>query len=200
MTALATAIALAGAILILIWLKNIGLPTDLGVVSSLPNSFVLATGLSFIGLPTVLALIVTALGAFVVGPPKQCRGIGNVRTRWPCKLRGQVLVWGLAALAFCALPLLVTIGGSGAAPWYVWFASVVIGWVVAGGLRFLWDPEERVRLKPIVATLPPIFVLGVFILGWAFVSAVNRGGFPSAHVCTTDGSRFAGFLISENLT
>lgn len=179
-TALAAFVIVPGSIAMLVRLERADLPSDLGVVTSLPQQFLIALGLGFVVAPL---LIPVTLGLAVVWLPGDAGGL-----RRPVDaLQGALL---LVFLIACA-----------AIPFAVWSSPSfwTFPLAVATGLAFL-------GIAAVVGSRPPsrqvafgllLTAAALLFVPWAVLFAGFRNEFQPATACLKNKGEVSGVFIGR---
>jgi hypothetical protein len=198
LTAAATLIVVPGSIALYLRLHHQGLPSDLGVVASLPAQFLIATGVTYVLFP--LLVIVTAAVVVVLVPGDH--GQTNSLVRHPSQWRkGWHKGWRwstvgvVAFLVFGTIALSLAIDGGWPRWWVVLvdFLGLLICLIANNPVAENWKKNP----DALPAIILSATIAGLLFTPWAIWFAFQRGHFPNATVCTSHGEHFEGPFIGE---
>jgi hypothetical protein len=198
LTAAATLIVVPGSVALWLRLHHAGLPNDLGVVVSLPAQFLIATGVTYVLCPL---LVIVAAAVVVVLVPGD-RGQTNSLVRKPGQWRkGWNKGWRWSTVGVVAFLMVGTIALSLAIDgfwprWWVFvvdFALLLVCLVANNPVAVNW----RGNPDALPAIILSATITGLLFTPWAVWFAFQRGHFPDATVCTSEGDHFEGPFIGE---
>jgi len=214
LTAIGVFVVIPGSAAMLVRLDRADLPPDLGVVTTLPDQFLLAFGLGYIVLPLLILVALSLAVTWLPGAKGKQSGALESWAEWagwiwswlrstkadspdgrpqhPPKARS----WLLAAFAvLIALLLPVAVFAFWPPDWWLWylasFATAIVfvaGCVLVG--KFSGGGDLAFGWLVLVASL-------VFV-GWTIAFAGVRAEFPQVTLCLkTDDGRLDGVLIGR---
>jgi hypothetical protein len=187
-TAVAAFVVIPGSIAMLFRLKEAHLPDDLGVVVSLPHSFLIALGLGYVVgpllIPVAFALAVTWLP-------------GEIGRITPALEPGERA--GHTQLGLLALFVVVTTIGIPFAVYPIWPPLFAFGLSFVSALAFVGVAHLIARAAPrrgvafgLLATAAAL----IFVT-WAIAFAVIRNHFQPTTVCLSNGNELNGVFIGR---
>ena len=203
-TAVAGFVVIPGSVAMLLRLNQADLPTDLGLVVTLPPKFLIALGLAYIVFPLAAFAGFAVITMWLPGEPGFASpGLEFRKAEWPLTALLVVFVVASAAAAALAFGL-----GYGTVD-YVWGAGaggILAAFVVAISIRFAQHRErarsgsEDERKRALSARGCLWRIVGVTVgafLPLTVLFAGVRTPFPPATLCLEGDERVDGVLIGE---